>query len=87
MSMSKCRGCGAEINWIKMYGTKKSMPVNPEPVRVLYGEGKEKFVRQDGVIIQGRKIGDAFDDQNAQIYEAYESHFATCPQANDFRRK
>lgn len=86
--MAKCKGCGAEINWIKMYGTGKAMPVDPEPVRVMYGEGTEKFVRADGVVIQGRRIGDAWDnDPNAQIYEAYQSHFATCKKANDFRKR
>ena len=46
----KCKGCGAEIVWIKMYGSGKSMPVDVKPVRVIYGAGKDKFIRSDGVV-------------------------------------
>ena len=33
--MARCRGCGREIEWIKMK-TGKSMPVDPE--RIMYWE-------------------------------------------------
>lgn len=84
--MAKCKGCGAEIIWIKMYGSNKRMPADPEPVNVLYGEGQEKFVREDGVVFIGRKIGDAWDDDpNAKVMTGFVSHFATCKKADDFR--
>ena len=28
----KCKSCGKEIIWIKMYGSGKKMPVDAEPV-------------------------------------------------------
>ena len=85
----KCRGCGAEIVWIKMYGSGKKMPVDAEPVDVLiYGEQNRTFIRSDGVTIQGSEIGDAWDDDpDANVVKAYRSHFATCPAANHFRGK
>ena len=84
----KCRGCGAEIIWIKMYGSGKQMPVDAEPVRVLYGEGEEKFIKPEGIVILGRQIGDAWDDNPEKtVMEAYVSHFATCPKSGQFRGK
>jgi len=84
----KCKGCGAEIIWIKMYGSGKAMPVNAEPVRVLYEEGTDKFIRPDGVVISGRQIGDAWDDDPEKtVMEAYLSHFATCPKGDSFRNR
>lgn len=84
----KCRGCGAEIIWIKMYGSGKRMPVDAEQVDVLlYGPGSNTFIRSDGVTITGAEIGDAWDDDpDANIVKAYRSHFATCPAAGQFRR-
>ena len=46
--MARCRGCGQEIEWIKMK-TGKSMPVDPE--RIMYWEGEdgdETLVTPDG---------------------------------------
>jgi len=31
---SQCKGCGAEMKWIAVYG-KKSHPVNPKPIKVF----------------------------------------------------
>lgn len=87
----KCRGCGAEISWIRMYGSGKSMPVDAEQVSVMYGYGSEKFNRSDGVMITGIRItGDDFDYKaypEGHVMEAYTSHFATCPAAGKFRKK
>lgn len=85
----KCKSCGKEIIWIKMYGSGKRMPVDAEPVSVLlYGEGMHTFIRNDGITIQGREIGDAWDDDpDANIVSAYRSHFATCPEADKHRKR
>ena len=84
----KCRGCGAPIVWIKMMGSGKKMPVNEDPVLVMMSQGTDSFIRTDGVVIMGCKIGDAYDDYpDDNVVEAYESHFATCPQANHYRRR
>lgn len=47
--MSICRGCGASIDWITT--TKgKSMPVDPEPVFIIEGAGKDRFVTDEGEV-------------------------------------
>ncbi len=84
----KCKGCGAPIVWIKMQYSGKKMPVDEEPVLILQGKGTDKFIRPDGVITLGSRVGDGYDDYpDDNVIEAYESHFATCPQANAFRRR
>ena len=84
----KCKGCGADIVWIKMYGSGKSMPVDAKPVRVIYGAGMDKFVREDGVVFSGAEAGTVRDDDpDTNSVEAYKSHFATCPAASQFRRR
>ena len=85
----KCKGCGADICWIRMQYSGKSMPVNAEPISVMYGAGTDTFVREDGLTIIGKKIGEDFDYDaypDGQVMEAYESHFATCPNAGKFRK-
>lgn len=84
----KCKSCGAPIVWIKMYGSGKKMPVNEEPALVLMSGGTDKFVRADGVVITGCLVGEAYDDYpDDNVVEAYVSHFATCPQADQHRRR
>ena len=85
---SRCRGCGAEVVWIRTKGQRRKMPVNAETVSVLPFPGGNSFVQDDGSIIFGRRIGDAWDDDpDANVIEAYESHFATCPVGGQFRNR
>ena len=85
---NRCRGCGAEVEWIRARGTRRKMPVDAEPVWVLLESGGDTFVRKDGSIVIGRKIGDAWDDDpDANVIECYESHFATCPVGGQFRKR
>lgn len=86
--MSKCRSCGADIDWIK---TKegKNMPVNVEYVNVHPNEvGGEKgntvIVTDEGEVVRGIQVGDAYEDG---YLIGRTSHFATCPEAEQFRRK
>ena len=81
--MAMCRGCGAQIEWIKTTAG-KSMPVDPEPVFVVTGEGKYHFVTDAGEVITGRK---ARPDEGGTSQEvAFVPHWATCPAAHQFRR-
>ena len=42
----------------------------------------------EGAVVMGRKIGDAWDDDpDANVIQAYESHFATCPVGGQFRNR
>lgn len=77
---SKCRSCGADIYWIKMKSG-KSMPCDVKPI--LYSqnpEGDLTLVTPDGRVIRG------FEDLT-QKEIGYTSHFATCPNADQHRRR
>ena len=87
MNTSRCRGCGAEVIWIRTSMGKK-MPVDPEPVWVLPETGGDSYVMPDGSLVTGRRIGDAWDDDpDANVVECYISHFATCPEGGQFRNR
>jgi len=84
----RCKACGAEIQWIRMKISGRKMPINTEPVDVLLSAGTDSFVQLDGTVIIGRKVGNAWDDDpDANVVEAYESHFATCPEGGQFRNR
>lgn len=80
--MSKCKGCGAEIDWIRTRAG-KNMPVDPEPVFVAVDDGNDVFVTDEGEVIHGREV--PTNDGSAEV--AFVSHWATCPVAGQFRRK
>ena len=81
MRMSKCKGCGAEIIWIKTEGG-KSIPCNA--LKIVYRQargGSLKIVTPNGEVVSGEL---AADPQTATGV-GYVSHFATCPMADAFR--
>ena len=85
---NKCRGCGAEVIWIRTAASRRKTPVDAEPVWILIEAGGKPYFRTDGSIITGRRIGDAWDDDpDANVVEAYESHFASCPVGGQFRNR
>ena len=78
--MSKCKACGAEIVWIRMTGG-KMMPCDAQkiPFRKNFASGELSLVLPDGRVVRG--------DLDLESEEfGYQSHFATCPAANKFRR-
>lgn len=82
--MSRCKSCGAEIIWITMRSG-KSMPCDAKPItyRATVPGGPERtltLVRPDGRIATG-----VFDPDADE--KGYTSHFATCPNANQHRRR
>lgn len=84
--ITTCRGCGKPIAFIKTING-KSIPVDPEPIRFLPEDNYEKFVMDDGTVQRGVVVeGDELDAQRF-LMKGYRSHFATCPAADDFRRK
>lgn len=85
---NRCRGCQAEIIWIRTTANRRKIPCDAEPVWILLGGGGNTFIRKDGTAVTGRKIGDAWDDDpDANVIECYESHFATCPVGGQFRNR
>ena len=83
MKKSTCRGCGAPIVWIRTTAG-KSMPCDAEPVLYKAREGAAgKIVTPNGEVLSCDL--DVGPDEATGI--GYISHFVTCPQAEQFRRK
>jgi hypothetical protein len=74
--MAECRSCGAEIVWART-PSGKLMPLDPE--RVLGGT-IELDPDEDASLVT-RFVG----KRDGQPH--YVSHFATCPQASQHRRR
>ena len=79
---TKCRACQQEIAFIKTVKG-KSMPVNPEPVYFVPAGGPNTYVMITGEVERGREP--AYADKDTRI--GYISHFATCPEADKFRKR
>ena len=52
--MSVCKGCGRQIDWIRT-AAGKLMPIDPEPVVVIEGDGKDLFFTDEGGTLKGRE--------------------------------
>ena len=80
--MSTCKKCGRPIKWIR---TKDSWePCDPQPIEYHKGETpdfEERLVTEDGKIVQC-----TFDFQCDPDGVGWKSHWATCQNANEFRR-
>ncbi len=51
--MSYCKSCGAEIDWMRKPDG-GYIPVDPEPVFVIEGEGQERFYTEEEGVLAGR---------------------------------
>ena len=81
--MSQCRACGKEIVFIRTVAG-NSIPCDAEVIRFRpmsrFGkEKKENFVMTDGRVCSGVR-----DPEGTEL--GYRSHWASCPNAKDFRR-
>lgn len=79
--MSYCKSCGAEIKWIKTKAG-KNMPVDAQKHIIIKGEGKDVLVTESGEIVRG-----TLTDAEHGNCTGYISHFATCPNAIQHRRR
>lgn len=61
------------------------MPVDPEPVFVVEGAGKDRFVTDEGEVILGRRA--LPEEESLDLPVAFVPHWKTCPNAGDFRRR
>lgn len=77
--LAKCKACGANIRWMITAKLKK-MPCDPGAIRFNPAGGPETFVCKDGRVVRGQR------DKNGTAV-GYISHFATCPEADKFRRR
>lgn len=82
MGKGICRGCGAPILWIRTESG-KSMPCGPDPVTYWQNAvGCHKIVTPNGEVLSVSLEGDP--QQATGI--GFISHFATCPNRDDFRK-
>ena len=86
--MPKCKGCGREIIWVKS-AKGKAIPCDPDLITFCPDkEGDQVYITEDGQYIRGYDKpadGNGFDDWSARRGRV--AHFATCPQADRFRRR
>ena len=78
-----CRGCGRPIIWIRTSG-RKSMPCDPD--QVFYWQtpgGRQKIVTPNGEVLSAELEG----PQDKATGIGFISHFATCPNGSDFRKR
>lgn len=76
---SICRSCGAPVIWLTMRPGGRRMPVDAEPADD--GNILVDLAALVGVVIPATGLLEIPDEP------FYLSHFATCPQANQWRRK
>ena len=78
-----CHGCGKKIAFVKTLKG-KTMPIDLEPVKFVPDTaGKNRYVLSDGAVVAGTEPREGDKD----IHTGYISHFATCPQADYFRKR
>lgn len=78
--MNFCKYCGNEIDWIQTKDG-KHMPVEPNPVFIIEGEGTERFYTEE----EGVLIGRLAREEEVQTIEqkintpvGYIPHWKTC---------
>jgi len=81
--VSACRSCGAEILWAHTRDGKRiPLDATPSPAGNVYlNETDRRFVR--AVVLSGALLEAARSARE----RLRTSHFATCPQANAWRRR
>lgn len=83
MASKTCSGCGTPMRWARNESTGKNIPLDPEPVP----EGNlvmSHDPRPGGpFVVRMLRKGDPDPDPSMPRYVA---HFATCPQADKFRK-
>jgi hypothetical protein len=75
--MATCKKCGARIRFIKTRRG-KYMPVDPERVTVDDADTGTLLISDEGEVV---RVG--FEE--TEVQDGFVSHFATCPNADDFR--
>ena len=79
--MSVCRNCGAEIDWMRKPDG-GCIPVDPEPVFVIEGEGAEQFYTEEEGVLTGREAapGEVRTlEEKINTPLGFVPHWRTCP--------
>lgn len=69
--MSRCKNCGREIDWL-CTAEGHYIPVDPEPVFVIEGEGSERFYSEEEGVLVGRQA--SFEEESAELPVAFVRH-------------
>ena len=77
-NVQKCRSCGAPVFWVIMLPKQKAAPLNAE---LDHGGNVEVRKGKNSDELYGKVTG---PDEERRMFL---SHFATCPQADDWRKK
>ena len=75
--MNTCRSCGAPILWRETHAGRR-MPIDPEPV----ADGNVVIEGDIAEVLKAEHLARLGGD-----VPRYRSHFATCPQAAEHRRR
>lgn len=79
-----CKACGAEIVWVAMQSGKK-MPCDAELIHAVEErDAKTSFMLPCGIVKRGRE---GRHPNGEADFVGYRSHFETCPQADQFRKR
>lgn len=82
LAQKPCRSCGAPMVWVRTEKQRR-MPLDAEPVPP---GTRGTFVLRDTLSPEGPlAIAAGSDELPGELY--YTSHFATCPQAAEHRRR
>lgn len=79
--MSVCKNCGQEIDWVRKEDG-SYIPVDPEPVFVIEGEGNERFYDEELGEITGREAepGEVRTmEEKINTPVGFVPHWRTCP--------
>lgn len=82
---AKCRSCGADVLWAE-WGSGKRMPVDAEPDMRPPPKGGTLALTLRGDPNLGKLIVSKYDVTMGPTRNRYTSHFATCPNAGEWRR-
>lgn len=69
--MSRCKNCGREIDWL-CTAEGYYIPVDPEPVFVIEGEGSERFYSEEEGVLVGRQA--RFEEESSELPVAFVRH-------------
>lgn len=78
--MSQCRSCGQEIGWVELKSGKKH-PVDQEEIEWDHSEVGDLLITELGDTV--KNTGQKNPHPNLAYFI---SHFATCPDADDWRK-
>ena len=91
--MANCRGCNADINWMKTEAG-RNIPLNPGRHFVrpsLPDEKRTTIIMRDGGARTGTEITEgeakALRESGQEVWLGAIAHWSTCPESDSFRRK